>query len=114
MRRESPAPSGPPGTHVLPTPVASSNPARAGVLPTLVPPASPAGIRVVSTPVPPGRLFRDLAARLRALYDGVLSEPVPDRLLAVAGSLHDRNDDPSRQEMSDGAATIAGGVGRRR
>ncbi len=75
--------------------------------------SSPVGIRIVSTPLPPGRLTRDLGVRLRALYDGILNEPLPDRLLAVAGSL-DQHGGPSRQEMSDGPATIARGVGRRR
>ena len=52
--------------------------------------SSPAAIRVVSTPLPPGRLTRDLGVRLRALYDGLLNEPLPERLLAVAGSLDNR------------------------
>ena len=46
-------------------------------------------IRVVSTPVPPGRLSRDLAVQLRAMYDDLLSEPVPDRLLAMVAPCPD-------------------------
>jgi hypothetical protein len=73
--------------------------------------SGPPVIRVVSTPVPPRRLYGDLTAQLRALYDDLLSEPVPGRLVALVA----RSDDtvPSEEEMSHGAATIASGVDRR-
>ncbi len=41
-------------------------------------------VRVVSTPVPQRRLYGDLAEQCRAVFDDVLAEPVPDRLLALA------------------------------
>jgi hypothetical protein len=68
-------------------------------------------IRVVSTPIPPRRLYGDLTLQLGALYDDLLSDPVPGALGALAARFDEAT--PSEEEMSDGAATIASGVDRR-
>jgi hypothetical protein len=72
----------------------------------------PSAIRVVSTPVPAGRLYRDLTVQLRAMYDDLLSEPLPERLMATAGLCDNGAVSLCTREMSDGAATIASGVDR--
>ena len=46
-------------------------------------PSGLAAVRVISTPVPPRRLFGALGVQLRAVYDDLLAEPVPGRLLAL-------------------------------
>ena len=69
-------------------------------------------IRVISTPIPSARLSRDLAAQLRAMYEDLLREPVPERLLATAGLSQAGTNSPSTQEMRDGPATSASGVDR--
>jgi hypothetical protein len=73
---------------------------------------SPSAIRVVSTPVPTGRLFRDLTVQLRAMYDDLLNEPLPERLIAWAGLCENGAASLCTKETSDGAATIASGVDR--
>ena len=72
----------------------------------------PSAIRVVSIPVPTVRLYRDLTDQLRAMYDDLLSEPLPERLIAQAGLCEDGATSLCTREMSDGAATIASGVNR--
>ena len=51
---------------------------------THAPPSIPV-IRVISTPIPSARLTRDLAVQLRAMYDDLLREPLPDRFRAMIG-----------------------------
>ena len=69
-------------------------------------------IRVISTPIPSARLSRDLAAQLRAMYEDLLREPVPERLLAAAGLSQTGTNSLATKEMGDGAATSASGVDR--
>jgi hypothetical protein len=45
-------------------------------------PSDFAAIRIVATPVPPRRLYAELTLQLRAMYDDLLTEPVPGHLLA--------------------------------
>ena len=73
---------------------------------------SPSAIRVVSTPVPMGRLYRDLTAQLRAMYDDLLNEPLPERLVGWAALCETGTASLCTQETSDGATTIASGVDR--
>ena len=75
-------------------------------------PSSLSAIRVISTPIPPRRLYGDLTEQLRAMYDHLLSEPVPGELLALMSKSEEAV--PSEEEMSDGAATVPSGVDRRR
>jgi hypothetical protein len=67
-------------------------------------------IRVVSTPIPPRRLYSDLTLQLRALYDDLLSDPVPGSLVALVDRFAASD---SEEEMNDGAEAIASGVDRR-
>jgi hypothetical protein len=76
------------------------------------PATCPSAIRVISVPVPTGRLYRDLTVQLRAMYDDLLSEPLPAQLIARAGLCQNGAPTLYTREMSDGAATIASGVDR--
>ncbi len=46
-------------------------------------PSGFAAVRIVATPVPPRRLYAQLTLQLRAMYDDLLTEPVPGHLLAL-------------------------------
>lgn len=69
-------------------------------------------IRVISTPIPSARLSRDLGAQLRAMYEDLLREPVPERLLVAAGLAEAGATSPSTKETRDGAAASPCGVDR--
>ena len=73
---------------------------------------SPSAIRVLSVPVPTRRLYRDLTVQLRAMYDDLLSAPLPEELMARAGLCQNGAISLCTRETSDGAATIASGVDR--